>query len=285
MACGVPRGPLSPPPPDPSDPERVLVMGVVNVTPDSFSDGGRYAATEAAIAHGRQLARDGADIIDVGGEATGPRSSPVDEAEELRRALPVVEALAAAGLRVSIDTTKAAVAEAALARGATIVNDISGGLFDPRMRDVLAATDATYICGHLRGGSIAEVFAREARADEPLTFDDVTLELAARLELLPPAVAARTWLDPGIGFGKSPELNLELVAGAGRLGFALDRPVVIGPSRKRFLRRFVAANPSEADLDQATVAACGEALAAGPLVLRVHNVALLHAALTAYNNS
>jgi len=279
---------LSPPPPDPADPERVLLMGVVNVTPDSFSDGGRYAAAEAAIAHGRRLATEGADIVDVGGEATGPRSTPVDEAEELRRVLPVVEALAGAGLRVSIDTTKAGVAEAALARGATIVNDVSGGLFDPRMREVLAAAPAaTYICGHLRGASIAEVFAREGRAEaDSLTFDDVVLELAARLELLPDAVAARTWLDPGIGFGKPPQLNIELVTGAGRLGFALDRPVVIGPSRKRFLRQFVANPdaPTEADLDQATVAACGEALAAGPLVVRVHNVALLHAALTAYNN-
>jgi len=258
-------------------------MGVVNVTPDSFSDGGRYAAAEAAIAHGRRLATEGADIVDVGGEATGPRSTPVDEAEELRRVLPVVEALAGAGLRVSIDTTKAAVAEAALVRGATIVNDISGGLFDPRMREVLAAAPGvTYICGHLRGASIADVFAREGR--DSLTFDDVVLELAARLGLLPDAVAARTWLDPGIGFGKSPQLNVELVTGAGRLGFALDRPVVVGPSRKRFLRQFVADDPTEADLDQATVAACGEALAAGPLVVRVHNVALLHAALTAYNN-
>ena len=259
-------------------------MGVVNVTPDSFSDGGRYAAAETAIAHGRRLAAEGADIIDVGGEATGPRSTPVDEAEELRRVLPVVEALAGAGLRVSIDTTKAAVAEAALARGATIVNDVSGGLFDPRMREVLeAAPRATYICGHLRGASIAEVFAREGR--DSLTFDDVVLELAARLELLPDAVVARTWLDPGIGFGKSPQLNALLVTGAGRLGFALDRPVVIGPSRKRFLRQFVAVeDPTEADLDEATVAACGEALAAGPMVVRVHNVALLHAALTAYNN-
>ena len=283
MPARVPRGPLSPPAPDPRDPERVLIMGVVNVTPDSFSDGGRYAATDAAIAHGLQLARDGADIVDVGGEATGPRSTPVGEAEELARVLPVVEALVAAGLRVSIDTTKAAVAAAAIERGATIVNDISGSVFDPAIRDVLArSSGVTYICGHLRGGSIAEVFAKEGR--EAYGFDEVVVELAARLEALGDAVAARTWLDPGIGFGKTVELNVELVSAAGRLGFALDRPVVIGPSRKRFLRQFVADNPTEADLDQATVAACGEALAAGPMVLRVHNVALLHAALTAYNN-
>jgi dihydropteroate synthase len=261
-------------------------MGVVNVTPDSFSDGGRYASAEAAIAHGLELARAGADIVDVGGEATGPRSTPVSLPDELARVLPVVEALAREGLRVSIDTTKAAVAEAALARGATIVNDVAGGAFDPRMRDVLAACDATYICGHLRGGSIAEVFSREGR--EPLGFDDVVLELAARLEALPDAVAARTWLDPGIGFGKSPELNVELVTGAGRLGFALDRPVVIGPSRKRFLRRLLAeegvTDPTEEDLDRATVAACLAGLSSGPLVLRVHNVTLLAAALSAYNN-
>ena len=252
-------------------------MGVVNVTPDSFSDGGQFAGPEAAIAHGLQLSRDGADIVDVGGEATGPRSTPVGEAEELRRVLPVVEGLVAAGLRVSIDTTKAAVAAAAVERGATIVNDISGSAFDPGILDVVARSPGTtYICGHLRGRSIADVFAKEGR--EVYGFDDVVVELAARLEAMPDAVAARTWVDPGIGFGKTPELNMELVSGAGRLGFALDRPVVIGPSRKRFLRQL------DMDLDEATVAACGEALAAGPMVVRVHNVALLHAALTAYNS-
>ena len=274
---------LGPPPPDPDHPDRVLVMGVVNVTPDSFSDGGRYASTEAAIAHGRALAAQGADILDVGGEATGPRSTPVGEADELARVIPVVEALAREGLRVSIDTTKSAVAEAALAAGATIVNDVSGGVFDPRMRDVLAASRATFICGHLRGGSIAEVFALEGTS--PVTFDEVVLELAARLEALPDAVAARTWLDPGIGFGKPWEVNLELALGAARIGFALDRPVVIGPSRKRFLRHLLDPEPTEADLDRATVAVCLRALeAGGPLVLRVHNVALLESALSAYNN-
>lgn len=261
-------------------------MGVVNVTPDSFSDGGRYASTEAAIAHGLELARQGADIIDVGGEATGPRSTPISAEDELSRVLPVVEALVTGGLRVSIDTTKATVAEAALARGATIVNDVSGGVFDPRIRDVLAASSATYICGHLRGASIAEVFTREGK--EPLSFDDVVLELAARLEALPDGVAARTWLDPGIGFGKTPAVNVELVTGAGRLGFALDRPVVIGPSRKRFLRRLLAeegvTEPTEDDLDRATVATCLAGLSSGPLVVRVHNVTLLAAALSAYNN-
>jgi dihydropteroate synthase len=261
-------------------------MGVVNVTPDSFSDGGRYASTEAAIAHGLALAREGADIVDVGGEATGPRSTPVSLPDELARVIPVVEALAGAGLRVSIDTTKAAVAEAALARGATIVNDVSGGAFDPRMRDLLNTCDATYICGHLRGASIAEVFAREDK--EPITFDDVVVELQARLEMLPDAVAARTWVDPGIGFGKGWELNLELTVDARRIGFALDRPVVIGPSRKRFLRRVCTesgiADATEADLDRATAAVSVAALAGGPLVVRVHNVTLLAAALSAYNN-
>jgi dihydropteroate synthase len=273
---------LGPPPPDPAHPDRVLVMGVVNVTPDSFSDGGRYASGDAAIAHGRALAAQGADIVDVGGESTAPRSMPVSLQDELSRVIPVVEALAREGLRVSIDTTKAAVAEAALAAGATIVNDVSGGAFDPRMREVLAASQATYICGHLRGGSIAEVFAREAT--ERVTFDDVVRELQARLELLPEAVVARTWVDPGIGFGKPWELNLELAVGAGRIGFALDRPVVIGPSRKRFLRHLLDPDPTEADLDRATVAVCTRALEGGPLVLRVHNVALLESALSAYNN-
>jgi dihydropteroate synthase len=261
---------------------RPAIMGVVNVTPDSFSDGGRFLDPEAAIEQGLQLLRDGADLLDVGGEATSPRARPVDAGEELARVLPVVTELARHA-PVSIDTTKAAVAGAAIAAGATVVNDVSGGLFDPRIRDVLAAS-VTYICGHLRGPSLAEVFADESRA---VTWTEVAAELAERLAALPAGVEA--WIDPGIGFGKGadPATNEALVRHAGDLRHALGRPVVVGPSRKRYLRRRLAEqgviHPSEADLDRATVAECLAAARAGADVLRVHNVALLRTALTAYN--
>jgi dihydropteroate synthase len=250
-------------------------MGVVNVTPDSFSDGGRFLDAGAAIAHGRQLLRDGADILDVGGEATNPKATPISADEELSRVLPVVEGLAAAGATVSIDTTKAVVAAAAVRAGARIVNDVSGGLFDSGMREVLAGV--TYICGHLRGRSIAEVFTDENRS---VTWQEVAAELAERLVELPAGVDA--WVDPGIGFGKGadPATNLELLRHAGDLGRALGgRRVVVGPSRKRFLARW----RPDLDADAATVAACREA--AGADVLRVHNVALLRTTLTAYNKS
>nr|HEX4313280.1 dihydropteroate synthase [Kofleriaceae bacterium] len=255
----------------------------MNATPDSFSDGGRFAAEEAAVAHGLQLVADGADLVDVGGEATNPRAQPVDAAEELRRAIPVVRRLAAAGVRVSIDTTKAAVAEAAIAAGASIINDISGGLFDPAMHDVVTKSSVTYIAGHLRGRSIAEVFSAEAGRPPPdtLSWQAVAHELSTRIGHLP---ADRVWVDPGLGFGKGgdPETNLALIRHAGDLGRALGRPVVVGASRKRFLRRLLTGDPSELALDAASVAACLAAARAGAHVSRTHNVALLRPALTVY---
>lgn len=247
----------------------LLVMGVVNTTPDSFTDG--TLDPDAAIALGMQLLRDGADILDVGGEATNPKASPVDADEELRRVLPVIRALAAAGARVSIDTTKAVVARAAIAAGASIVNDVSGGLWDPDMP--AAVGDATYIAGHLRGASLAEVFTAEA----PASWREVADELAARI-----APFANVWVDPGLGFGKGAgDGNLDLIRHAGDLGRALGKPVVVGPSRKRFLRRLLE-NPTPEQLDVASVAACLAAVTAGASVLRVHNVALLRAALAVY---
>jgi dihydropteroate synthase len=261
-------------------PRQFLILGVVNVTPDSFSDG--HPGVEEAIAHGLQLLREGADILDVGGEATNPRATPVPAKVELARVLPVVSALAPHG-RISIDTTKAEVADAAIAAGATIVNDVSGGLFDPEIHRALRP-GVTYICGHLRGRSLAEVFGDENR---PVTWREVAGELAERLAGVPRGV--ETWADPGIGFGKGadPATNEGLVRHAGDLGQALGRPVVIGPSRKRYLRRRLVeqgiADPSLDDLDRATVAECLVAARAGAAVLRVHNVALLTTAWTAYN--
>ncbi|HEY0475918.1 MAG TPA: dihydropteroate synthase [Kofleriaceae bacterium] len=262
---------------------HVLVMGIVNVTPDSFSDGGRYLDPGAAVAHGLQLLRDGADILDVGGEATNPRATSVTPDEERQRVLPVIERLVAAGATVSVDTTKAAVARAALAAGARIINDVSGGLFDPEMAEALG--DATYIAGHLRGRSLAEVFSAESRAAGPLDWRTVADELADRLAALPAAARARAWVDPGLGFGKGadPQVNLALLRHSGDLGARLGRPVVVGASRKRFVRRaFGVGDDDLAALDAASVSASLEAIAAGANVVRVHNVALLRAALALY---
>lgn len=264
----------------------VLIMGVVNVTPDSFSDGGEFGDADAAIAHGRKLRAEGADILDVGGEATNPRAEPVSTEVELERVIPVVTALAGDGLKVSIDTTKAAVARAAVHAGATIVNDVSGGQFDPDMArtigDLVSTRGVTYIAGHLRGKTLAEVFHTEGS----IGWRRVAAELADRLAQLPAAVRENSWVDPGIGFGKGsdPDGNVELLRHAGDIGREVGRPVVVGPSRKRFLRRLLGAGlDSDAlALDIASIAACLGAVRGGALVLRSHNVALLRAALAVY---
>ncbi len=252
-----------------------LVMGVVNVTPNSFTDG--YPDADAAIAHGLELARAGADILDVGGEATNPKAQPVSAEEELQRVLPVIRALAPVA-PVSIDTTKAVVATAAREAGATIVNDVSGGLFDPAIFDAIG--DATYIAGHLRGRSLAEVFAAEAPPD----WQVVRNELAERIS----NISGRVWVDPGIGFGKGadPETNADLVRHAGDIQTALGKPIVIGASRKRFLRRLARLDvqaPDPQALDAVSVLASLAAVRAGARVIRIHNVALLRMHLTAYN--
>ena len=264
-----------------------LIMGVVNVTPDSFSDGGRLAGAEAAIAHGVALRAAGAHILDVGGEATNPRAQPVTAEVELARVLPVIEGLAArTDALISIDTTKAAVARAAARAGADIINDVAGGAFDPAILDVAHDAGVGYVCGHLRGRTIAEVFAAEA-GRAPIGWREVADELAARLDAMAPALRGRTIVDPGLGFGKGgdPAVNLGLLAHAGDLAAALGRPVLVGPSRKRFLTRLLggAGGPDdEAVLDAATVGACLAAVAAGAHIVRVHEVARLRAALTAF---
>ncbi|HEY5949134.1 MAG TPA: dihydropteroate synthase [Kofleriaceae bacterium] len=266
-----------------------LIMGVVNVTPDSFSDGGVYLDPAKAIAHGEQLLADGADILDIGGEATNPRAQAVTVTEELRRVLPVIERLAAsvygrdwiAPPAISIDTTKAEVARAAVAAGATIINDVSGGLFDPEMAAVVGelGENVTYIAGHLRGRSLPDVFTVEAS----VSWQTVAAELAERLGQVAPQ---RAWIDPGIGFGKGadPEGNVALLRHAGDIASTIRRPIVVGPSRKRFLRKLLpdAAKADPLALDVASVAACLGAVRAGALVVRVHNVALLRTALAVY---
>jgi dihydropteroate synthase len=262
-----------------------LVMGVVNVTPDSFSDGGEFLDRAVAVAHGLALHRQGADILDVGGEATNPKARPVTAEVELARVLPVIERLRAAGARVSIDTTKAEVARVAVAAGATIVNDVSGGMFDPAMTATLselagAGHEVTYIAGHLRGRTLAETFGAEAT----VSWREVANELTGRIATLPSSVIV--WADPGIGFGKGadPEGNVALLRHAGDIAATVGRPVVVGASRKRFLRRLLGLPDAGTEvLDAASTLASLAGVQAGAHVVRVHNVTLLRTALTAYN--
>jgi len=245
-----------------------LVMGVVNVTPDSFSDGGAWLDPGAAVAHGHDLARQGADILDIGGESTRPGAEPVPEDEELRRVVPVLEGLAGAGPRLSIDTSKAAVAAAALQAGATIVNDVTALRGDPAMADLLAQHDCDVCLMHMLGEP--RTMQRDPR------YDDVVADVKAFLsERLAFAVAQgiaeeRVWLDPGIGFGKTIEHNLELLRRLHELA-ALGRPLVVGTSRKSFLGTMTGRGPHERV--PATIATNVLALAAGARIFRVHDVA------------
>ncbi|HEX6665159.1 MAG TPA: dihydropteroate synthase [Solirubrobacterales bacterium] len=244
------------------------LMGVVNVTPDSFSDGGLYLDPEAAIAHGEELAAAGAAILDVGGESTRPGAEEVPEAEELRRVVPVIAGLAGGGAEVSVDTSKAAVAIAALDAGATIVNDVTALRGDPEMATLCAERDATVVLMHMLGDP------RTMQRDP--TYGDVVAEVGAFLaERLEAAVAAgidkqRIWLDPGIGFGKTAEHNLELLRRLPELR-RLGRPLVIGTSRKSFIGR-LDGSPASERLG-GTIASSVLAAAEGAEVLRVHDVA------------
>lgn len=252
-----------------------IVMGVVNVTPDSFSDGGAWLDPGAAIAHGRALVRDGADILDIGGESTRPGAEPVGEAEELRRVLPVLEGLADAGARLSIDTSKAAVAAAAIDAGATIVNDVTALRGDPEMAALAAARGCDLCLMHMLGEP--RTMQRDPRYDDVV--DDVKAFLAARLAFAVDAgiAAERVWLDPGIGFGKAIDHNLELLARLDEI-IALGRPVVVGTSRKSFLGT-ITGRDDAADRVPGTIATNVLALARGARVFRVHDVAQVRDAL------
>jgi dihydropteroate synthase len=243
-------------------------MGVVNVTPDSFSDGGLFLDADAAVAHGDRLAGEGASILDVGGESTRPGAEPVSEAEELRRVVPVVERLAgAARARVSVDTSKLAVAEAALKAGATIVNDVAAFRFAPELAGLVADRGATCCLAHMQGEP--RTMHRDPR------YGDVVAEVKAFLEeRLAFAVAEgvaeqKVWLDPGIGFGKRLEHNLELLRRLDEI-CAIGRPVVVGTSRKSFLGR-ITGRP-EGDRLPGTIATNVMALERGATVFRVHDV-------------
>jgi dihydropteroate synthase len=251
------------------------IMGVVNVTPDSFSDGGLYVEPEAAIAHGRLLAAEGAAILDVGGESTRPGAEGVEAEVELERVVPVVEALAGDGHTVSIDTSKAAVAAAALDAGAGIVNDVTALRGDPEMAELCADRGPTVVLMHMLGSS------PRTMQDDP-RYEDVVDDVRAFLEArLAAAVAAgidetRVWLDPGIGFGKTGGHNLELLRRLGELT-ALGRPLVVGTSRKSFIGGLDGSPPGERL--GGTVASSVIAVANGAAVLRVHDVAEMRQAL------
>ena len=239
-----------------------VVMGVLNVTPDSFSDGGRYLNPEAAFAHGLAMWRDGAAWIDVGGESTRPGAAPVDAAEEARRVVPVVHALVAAGARVSIDTRRASVAEAAIAAGAGMVNDVSASL-----HRVAAAAGVPWVAMHMQGepGSMQ---------DEP-RYGDVVAEvgtfLRERAAAALDAGVPEVWIDPGIGFGKTVAHNLSLLRHLPEL-VESGHPVLVGTSRKRFIGTLTG-GAAEDDRLEGTLATCVWAAAAGAKMVRVHDVA------------
>jgi dihydropteroate synthase len=253
--------------------ERTLVMGVLNVTPDSFSDGGQYADTSAAVARGLQMVREGADIVDVGGESTRPGAERVDAETEAARVLPVIRELAAAGAVVSVDTMRAAIAEAAVDAGARLVNDVSGGTSDLAMYKTVAAADVPYVIVHSRGPS-ADM---QSRADYEDVVTDVLAELRARLDAaIDDGVdASRLIIDPGIGFAKTAEHNWTLLRDVAQLN-ALGRPLVVGASRKAFLGRLLAAADgtprAAADRDDATTALTAGLATAGVWAVRVHDV-------------
>lgn len=260
---------------------RVYIAGVLNVTPDSFSDGGLFLEPSTAVARACALVDAGADVIDVGGESTRPGAEAVDERTEQARVLPVVRALVEElGVPVSVDTTKASVARAALAAGAEIINDISGGSFDPAIIEVAAEAGAMYVCGHVRGSDLAAVHAAE---NAPPSFEEVAAQLTERVSALPLALRRRTVVDPGLGFGKRTPENLELLRRGGELGARLGCPVMMGPSRKRFIAELVGERERDMALrDRGTVGAALAAAACGAQLVRVHEVALLAPALRVF---
>jgi dihydropteroate synthase len=259
-----------------STPADFTVMGVVNVTPDSFSDGGRYVDAAAAIAHGRDLEAEGAAILDIGGESTRPGAQPVSTDDERRRVIPVIEGLRAAGVtaRISIDTSKAAIAAAALTAGATLVNDVTALRGDPGMAELVAGSGADCCLMHMLGEP-------RTMQDHP-HYGEVVSDVKAFLEeRMAFAVAhgiaeERILLDPGIGFGKTVEHNLQLLSRLGELA-SLGRPIVVGTSRKSFLGRIT--GRSVDDRLAATVATNVLAYERGARVFRVHDVAPVHDAL------
>ncbi|MEV0783527.1 dihydropteroate synthase [Streptomyces sp. NPDC050423] len=248
-------------------------MGVVNVTPDSFSDGGRWFDTTVAVKHGLDLVGEGADLVDVGGESTRPGASRVDESEELRRVIPVVRGLVSEGVTVSVDTMRARVAEQAVDAGAVLVNDVSGGLADPDMVPVVAAAAVPFVVMHWRGFS--------ENMNGRAVYGDVVAEVVEELRIRMDAVvtggvaAERLVIDPGLGFAKDAGHDLSLIARLDAL-HALGRPLLVAASRKRFLGHVLAgtgaAPPPARERDAATAAISALSARAGAWAVRVHEV-------------
>lgn len=243
-------------------------MGIVNVTPDSFSDGGRFFDHEKAIEHGLELVREGADVLDIGGESTRPGADEVSLEEELRRVIPVVEGLAGAA-PVSIDTTKAEVARQAVAAGAKIINDVTALRGDPEMAGVCAETGVEVVLMHMLG-------TPRNMQDDP-RYDDVVAEVAEFLAVQTGIAEAagvareRIWIDPGIGFGKTVDHNLQLLKATPRF-VGMKLPVLVGASRKRFIGELDGGAPESRRVG-GTIAACLAAMAGGAAMVRVHDVA------------
>jgi dihydropteroate synthase len=247
-----------------------LIMGILNVTPDSFSDGGSFFKTDAAVLHGLRMQSEGADLIDIGGESSRPGSVPISTAEEISRVVPVIEALARSGaVPISVDTTKAEVAEAALDVGANIINDISALRYDPRMGEVAARRGCGLILMHMRGEP-------KTMQVGDLRYTDLMGEIRMFLaEAMARAEAAgvlreRLMLDPGIGFGKAPEHNLSILQRLSELA-SLDRPILVGPSRKSFIGNVLQVGVNERL--SGTAAAVAAAVLHGAHIVRVHDVA------------
>ncbi len=255
--------------------ERAKIMGVVNVTPDSFSDGGEFLDPERAIAHGRELVDEGADVLDIGGESTRPGAEAVGADEELRRVAPVVEALAGDGSAVSIDTSKVAVAEAAIGAGATMVNDVTAFRAEPELAGLCAGGGTEVVLMHMLGDP--RTMQEDPSYDDVV--DDVKAFLAERIEFATSEGIDedRIWIDPGIGFGKTVEHNLELHRRLAELA-ELGRPIAFGSSRKSFIGKLTGA-----DVDRrlgGTIASNVIAYANGAGMLRVHDVGPMRQALT-----
>ncbi|MCS6781667.1 MAG: dihydropteroate synthase [Gloeomargarita sp. SKYBB_i_bin120] len=248
--------------------QRTYLMGIVNVTPDSFSDGGEYFAPELAVAHGQRLVAEGADILDIGGQSTRPGAEIVPVEEELRRVIPVIEALAPrVNVPISVDTTRAVVARAALAAGATWVNDVSGGTDDPELLSVVAQAQATVVLMHRRG---------TPKTMQTLThYDDLIGEIRDFLEQQVRKAQQlgieRIVIDPGIGFAKTADQNLTILRELHRFK-TLNCPILVGPSRKSFIGH-VLNQPDPKQRVWGTAAACCAAIAHGADILRVHDVA------------
>ena len=246
-----------------------LIVGVLNCTPDSFSDGGRFASVAEAVAAGARMAEEGANWIDVGGESTRPGAAPVSEAHEKARVLPVIDGLRRAmppSVRISIDTYKAATARAAVAAGASVINDVSGGRLDPEIMGVAAETGAGIVLGHLRGAP-ATMMDDVAFRD---VVDEVASELAERLAAARAAGCYETWVDPAIGFGKRLEHNLALLHALPALRARLDVPLMVGVSRKAFIGQLTGKPAAERIFG--TAAAVTVAVMGGAAAVRVHDV-------------